>query len=203
MLRIGVLASGEGTTLQSLLDSSASGDLNAEVAVVISNNSGSGALRRAGEHQVPIAHLSGRTHPDPDALDEAIMRVLETHDVELVVLAGYMKKIGPQTLSRFAGRILNTHPALLPKFGGQGMFGEFVHRAVLEAGEDRSGASVFVVTEEYDEGPVIGRGEVPVLPGDTIESLAARVQAAEKQLLTQVINDVVAGRVGLVASSDA
>jgi len=115
---------------------------------------------------------------------------LHEHTIQLVVTAGYMKKIGPWTLNSFAGRIINIHPALLPKYGGQGMYGAAVHEAVLAAGEKNTGASVHHVTAEYDEGPVIEALEVPVLATDTVESLATRVLAAEYLLLPAVVRQL-------------
>jgi phosphoribosylglycinamide formyltransferase-1 len=198
-VKLGVLASHEGTTLQAIIDACASGNLPAQVAVVVSNNRDSGALRRAREAGIASRHLSGQTHPDPDALDRAIREALVKHGVDVVVLAGYMKKLGPETLGRFDGRVVNTHPALLPKFGGQGMYGLNVHRAVLAAGEQTTGASVHLVTGEYDAGAVIAQCEVPVEPGDTPEALAARVQHHERALLVDVLRSIADGRVRLGA----
>ncbi|HYQ14713.1 MAG TPA: formyltransferase family protein, partial [Polyangiaceae bacterium] len=130
-LRIGVLASHEGTTLQAILDACATARIAAEVVIVISNNGGSGALRRATVAGSAALHLSSKTHPGPGALDVAIIEALESREVEVVMLAGYMKKLEPALLKRFRGRIINTHPSLLPKFGGQGMYGPRVHEAVL------------------------------------------------------------------------
>jgi phosphoribosylglycinamide formyltransferase-1 len=191
-VRLGVLASHEGTTLQGVVDACAAGAIAGQVVAVVSNNGDAGALRRARAAGIAAYHLSGRTHPDRAALDAAICAVLERHAVDLVLLAGYMKLLGPQTLSRFRGRILNTHPALLPKFGGHGMYGIHVHRAVLAAGEVKTGASVHVVTEDYDAGPVIAQCEVPVEPGDTAETLAERVQAQERRLLVEVLGKIAA-----------
>ena len=123
MLRIGVLASHEGTTLQSIIDACAEGRINGHVVVVISNNSGSGALRRAATAGIETFHLSAVTHPVGESLDAAICGTLQRARGNIVFLAGYMKRLGPRTLAAFPGRILNTHPALLPKFGGHGMFG--------------------------------------------------------------------------------
>jgi len=186
-LRIGVLASHHGTTLQAILDACEAGTLRAQVVTVISNNSQSGAAQRAHRHAVPFAHLSGRTHPEPEALDEAIYDTLMQHDADIVVLAGYMKKLGPRTLKHFEGRILNTHPALLPKFGGQGMYGSRVHEAVLAAGESTTGVSIHVVDAGYDTGPVIAQCEVPVHADDTVESLAERVQTCERAFLVETL----------------
>jgi phosphoribosylglycinamide formyltransferase-1 len=117
--------------------------------------------------------------------------------VEVVMLAGYMKKLGSQLLSRYQGRILNTHPALLPKFGGQGMYGLRVHEAVLRAGEVVSGSSVHLVDAEYDTGRVLAQAQVPVVGGDTPESLAARVQERERRLVVAVLNQVAKGELPL------
>lgn len=186
-MRIGILASHEGTTLQAVLDAIADGRLAAVVAVVISNNGGSGALRRAREGGVPAVHLSSATHPDPDELDRAILAALTSRRVDLVFLAGYMKKLGRYVLRDFGGRIWNTHPALLPKYGGQGMYGRRVHEAVLAAGDAETGVSIHLVDAEYDTGRVIAQCRVPVLAGDSVDDLAARVQARERELIVQTL----------------
>src|SRR5258708_39743317 len=139
MLKIGVLASHEGTTFQCILDACASGVIQGQVIVVSSNNGGSGVLSRARAAGVPAHHLSSVTHPTQDTLDAAICAVLAANQVDVVFLAGYLKRLGPATLAAFRGRILNTHPALLPKFGGQGMFGYHLFRDLLAAGESGSG----------------------------------------------------------------
>jgi phosphoribosylglycinamide formyltransferase-1 len=186
-MRLAVLASHEGTTLQAVLDAAADGRLPARVAVVISNNGGSGALRRARAAQVPIAHLSSVTHPDPDRLDRAILETLEGARADVVLLAGYMRKLGPAVLARYRGRILNTHPALLPKFGGRGMYGMRVHEAVIAAGEAETGVSIHLVDADYDTGQVVAQCRVPVVRGETAEQLASRVQAREREFLVEVL----------------
>ena len=135
MMRIAVLASHGGSILQAVIDAIDAGTLAAELVLVASNNSNAYALQRASEHNIPTAHLSSRTHPDPDALDAAMADTLANAGAQWVVLAGYMKKLGPITMSEYHNRILNTHPALLPKYGGQGYYGRSVHEAVLAAGE--------------------------------------------------------------------
>jgi phosphoribosylglycinamide formyltransferase-1 len=185
--RLGILASGGGTNLQAVLDRCMSGALSAEVAVVISNNSGSGALKRARNAGIPSFHLSGWTHPGEGELDLAIRDTLKTHTVDLVVLAGYMKKLGPAVLGAFPNRIVNTHPALLPSFGGRGMYGSRVQAAVLQSGARETGVTVHLVDEEYDQGPVVAQVKVPVMDGDTSESLAARVLSAEHQFYPETI----------------
>jgi phosphoribosylglycinamide formyltransferase-1 len=156
----------------------------AEVVLVIGNNSGSGIFSVAAELDVPTLHLSGRTHPADDARDAAMLQALTGAGVELVVLAGYMKKIGPRVRAAFDGAIINTHPSLLPYYGSVGMYGDRVHEAVLRDKVRVTGATIHAVTAEYDEGPVLAQISVPVFPDDDVESLRARVQDAEKSLLS-------------------
>jgi phosphoribosylglycinamide formyltransferase 1 len=193
-MNIAVLASGEGTTLQAVLDACASGRLQARVALVISNNEAAGALRRARGAAVPTRHLSVATAGGRVPLDQALSATLQEFATDLVLLAGYMQRLGPVTLAAFAGRIINTHPALLPEFGGQGMFGSNVHRAVLAAGRRISGATVHWADADYDTGAVIAQVRVPVESGDSAETLAARVQAAERELVVDVLAAAASGR---------
>ena len=188
------MASGEGTTLQAVLDACASGRLAARIGVVISNNAAAGALRRARAAGIAARHLSSATAGGPVALDQAIHDTLVEYRADWVLLAGYMKRLGPTTLAAFGGRIINTHPALLPDFGGQGMFGHHVHRAVLAAGRTVSGASVHWVDADYDTGAVIAQVAVPVASGDSADSLAARVQAAERGLVIEVLAAAASGK---------
>ncbi len=192
-MKIGVFASGNGTNLQAVINACESGELNAEVCAVISNNSGCGAAERARNHGIPFYHISGRTHPDPQLRDAAVRDVLSRHTADTVFLAGFMKKIGPQTLHAFRGRILNTHPALLPKHGGKGMYGMNVHRAVLAAGDGESGVSIHLVDENYDTGPVIAQCRVPVLPGDTAEALCERVMERERRFVVETLKKITEG----------
>lgn len=193
MLRIGGLASHEGTTLQSIIDGCAQGRINDHVVAVISNNSGSGALRRGAAAGIETFHFSSVTHSSADSLDAAICGALQRARADVIFLAGYMKRLGPRTLAAFPARILNTHPALLPKFGGQGMFGDRVFEAVLADGESESGASVHLVDAEYDAGAVVRQERIRVLPGDTVESLKARVQACEREGAVKTLAAVASG----------
>lgn len=186
-MRIGVLASGGGTNLQSIIDACSGGRISGEVALVISNNSSAGALERARRAGIPTLHVSSVTHPDPECLDKAIVEALVRSGVGLVALAGYMKKIGRETLERYRCRILNIHPALLPHFGGQGMYGMAVHRAVVASGASVSGPTVHLVSGEYDTGPILAQEEVPVLENDTPESLQERVLEAEHRIYPATI----------------
>jgi len=190
-VRFAVLASHEGTTLQAVLDACSQGDLDAEVTLVISNNSNAGALHRAHNAGVVTAHISSTTHPTDEARDQAILGALRNAEADWVLLLGYMKKLGPQTLAEYSGRILNTHPALLPQFGGKGYFGRKVHEAVLAAGETETGATVHLVETDYDTGPTLAQVRVPVRPHDTVESLEERVKHAERKLLINTLIELV------------
>ena len=189
-LRLGFLASHGGSNVQAILDACRAGRLDAEPRVIISNNSDAMVLDRAMAARVPAFHLSSHVHPDPARLDEVILATLEKHEVNLVILAGYMKKLGPGTLARYRGRVLNVHPALLPKYGGRGMYGARVHEAVLAAGDSESGATVHLVDEEYDRGPILAQRKIAVLMGDTPERLAARVLEVEHQLYVDTLQRI-------------
>lgn len=183
--------------MQAILDACREGLLDAEPCVVISNNSDAMVLDRAMAARVPAFHLSSHIHPDPARLDEAILAVLEKHRVNLIVLAGYMKKLGPKTLARYRGRVLNIHPALLPKHGGKGMYGHHVHEAVLAVGEKESGATVHIADAEYDEGRILAQKKVPVKADDTPDSLAERVLEVEHQLYAETLQRISNGDIKL------
>lgn len=187
-VRVALLASGTGTTAGEIMDA-AGISINATVCLLICNNSSAMAMVNAQKRGMPTVHLSGVTHPEPGDLDAAMLTALTGAEADLVVLAGYMKKVGPQVLENYAGRIVNTHPALLPAYGGKGMYGDRVHAAVLADGVSTSGASVHEVTAEYDAGPVLAQRPVPVRAGDDVTSLRSRVQVAEKDLLVAWLTD--------------
>lgn len=196
-MRLGILASHGGSNMQAIIDAIKQGVLPAEVVVVISNNAGSMAATRAATEGIPFRHLSGVTHPSPEDLDAEIGRVLSDAGVDLVVLAGYMKKVGPHTIGRFPGRIVNIHPALLPKFGGAGMYGIHVHQAVLDAGDEVTGITVHLVDQEYDRGPIVAQCEVKVLDGDDAETLAARVLEREHAFYVETLCRILSGELDL------
>jgi len=179
-VRIAVFASGGGTNLQALLDTCRP-PAPAEVALVVSDKANAGALDRARAAGAATAVL-----PDHRDADE-ILRVLRDHAIEFVVLAGYLKLVPAAVVAAFDGRMVNIHPALLPSFGGKGMYGRRVHEAVLASGATVSGPTVHLVSAEYDRGPILAQWPVPVQPDDTPEALAARVLAAEHQLLPAVV----------------
>lgn len=198
-MKLGFLASGSGTNMQAIVDACRAGRLPAEPVVVVGNNSRSQALERARREGIAAFHLSSRTHPDPEELDAAIASVLDRCKADLVCLAGYMKLLGPRTLRAFEGRVLNIHPALLPKYGGRGFYGRAVHKAVLASGDTETGATVHLVDQFYDHGPVLAQARVPVLAGDTPETLGARVLEQEHLLFTDTLRRIAAGRISLPA----
>ena len=180
-VRVAVLVSGGGTNLQALLDALRESPL-ARVAHVISNRPDAGALARARRAGVPATVLR-----DPDDAAELLAALGDAH---LVVLAGYLKLVPAAVISRFRGRMINIHPALLPDFGGPGMYGRRVHAAVLASGAKESGATVHFADEEFDRGAIIAQEKVHVEPGDTPDKLAARVLEAEHRLLPRVVLDL-------------
>jgi phosphoribosylglycinamide formyltransferase 1 len=182
-LSIAVFASGGGTNLQALIDASKAGVFFGKVKVVISNNSAAFALTRAKRENIPACHVSSKTCPDPKQLVERLQAILQERDVSLIVLAGYMKLLPLEIIRLYRSRIINIHPALLPKYGGQGMYGLNVHKAVLESGDRLSGATVHFVDEAYDRGPILIQRTAPVLPNDTPETLASRVLEIEHKIL--------------------
>lgn len=188
--RVAVLASGNGSNLQALLDACV-GNAPARVALVLSDNPDAQALARAGAAGVAAGVI------DDPADGATLSGTLQDAGADLVVLAGYRKLVPEETVRAFSGRMINIHPALLPAFGGPGMYGARVHRAVLESRATTSGATVHLVTPEYDRGAIVAQRSVPVLPGDTPETLAARVLEVEHRLLPDVV--LAAARAGRVA----
>lgn len=193
MLKLGFLASHTGSNMQAIIDACQAGRLAAEPCVAISNNSRAGALARARQANIAAYHLSERTHGA--ALGAALLAALRQHGVEVICLAGYMKKLGTEVLTAYEGRVLNIHPALLPKFGEQGMYGMRVHEAVLAAGERESGATIHLVDEEYDQGRVLAQEKVPVKAEDTPETLQKRVLAVEHRLYAATLARIAAGEI--------
>lgn len=184
---LGILASHGGTTMQAVIDACTNGTLNARIGVVISNNSKSMALQRARNAAIPTAHLSSANHASEEALDLAITNRLQKAGVTTLLLCGYMRKLGSITLQRFNGNILNTHPALLPKYGGQGFYGRRVHDAVIAAGDTESGATVHRVEAVYDSGEILAQAKVPVHKSDRAEDLEERVKDVERRLLVATL----------------
>lgn len=195
-LEIAVFASGRGSNFKAILDAIENGSIpGARIVVVISNNSQSGALQTAQAHGIPAVHLSRRLFESDESLDTAILRTLERYGANFIVLAGYMKKIDPQIIRRYRNRIVNVHPALLPEFGGSGMYGIRVHEAVIASGRRISGATVHIVDEEYDRGPIVLQKQVEISPGETAESLAEKVLEIEHEIYPLAIRMFAEGNV--------
>ena len=190
---VSFLASHGGSSAKALIAALRAGDPAAEPGILITNNRAAPILHWCLEHDMPVRHISAKTHRGADAADEAMADVLRAAHSDVVLCSGYMKAIGPRTLAAFPGRILNIHPALLPRHGGRGMYGDHVHSAVLAAGDSESGASVHVVSAGIDEGPLVLQQRVPVLPGDTVPDLRARVQAIEPELYLAALRRFLAG----------
>lgn len=196
-LKLGFLASRNGSSARAVIAAIEAGQLDGEARLMVSNNKSAGALDFAAEHDVPALCIP--TQADPEAADLRLAEALEAAGVELVVLSGYLRQLGPHTLARYRGRVLNIHPGPLPDFGGHGMYGRRVHEAVIAAGARESGATIHVVDEEYDHGPVVACRRVPVTPGDTAADLEARVTAQEPAFFVEVLQALSEGRLSLPA----
>ncbi len=196
MLSAAVFVSGGGTNLQALIDRIAVGTLpGVRIAFVLSSRRGAFAEQRAAAAGIPVEHAVRSEFPTQEACDAHVLGLLERHSVGLVVLAGFLSCLGPAVVAAYRGRILNVHPALLPKHGGEGMYGIRPHRAVLAAGEKTTGATVHFVDEAYDHGPIVLQKRVRVRPDDTPESLQARVMArAEQKILPEAVRLFAEGR---------
>lgn len=193
MLRIGVLASHQGTNFQAVANACQQGRVHANVALLICNNSDAPVMARARKSGIPTVHLSSLTHPSSDLLDESMHNHLAEENIDLVVLAGYMKKLGPRVLDAYRDRIINVHPSLLPRHGGPGFYGSRVHKAVIEAGDSETGATVHLVNSEYDMGKTLMQEKITVEVDDTPDSLAERLHPIEHQLLIEVIQQFAEG----------
>jgi len=181
-LKLGVFASGRGSNFQALVNAIQRGDLDAEVCLLLSDNGKAGALAFAKSRGIPAKHLSKKSYPSREIFIKEMLLQLQSAKVNFIVLAGYMKMIPPEIIASYPNRIANIHPALLPSFGGKGMYGIRVHEAVLKAGCKETGVTIHLVDEKYDHGPIVAQEKIPVHPGDTAEELAARVLKLEHQL---------------------
>jgi phosphoribosylglycinamide formyltransferase-1 len=199
---LGFFASGRGTNMQAVVDACNSGMLAAKPVVVISNSSDSEALARARREKIPAYHFSSKTHSDSFQLDDTILAALQLHRTDLVILAGYLKRLGEKTLAAFQGRVINIHPALLPKHGGAGMYGAHVHQAVIEAGDRETGVTIHLVDREFDHGEILAQCRVPVMEGDTAETLAARVLVKEHTFLVETLQRIIDGEIVLPIQKD-
>jgi len=192
-LRVAVLLSGEGTSLENLCERIDAGAVPARVVLVVSSKENAGGLRRAARRGIPAVAVPRKAFADTHAFNDALHAELAKHDVDLVALLGFLSIF--ELRGRWEGRCLNVHPALIPAFCGRGLYGRRVHEAVLAAGVKLSGATVHFADDDYDTGPILLQEAVPVLEDDTPDTLAARVQAAERRLVPEAIRLIAEGRV--------
>ncbi len=195
-LRLAVLLSGSGTSLENLFEQ-IDADLPAEVVCVLSSKKSAFGLQRAEKRGVPAIAIPRRDYPDTRSFNDALHGALSPFDPDLVCLLGFLSPF--ELRDRYAGRVLNVHPALIPAFSGKGFYGHHVHEAVLAAGVKLTGATVHFASDDYDQGPILLQSAVPVEDDDTVDSLAARVQALERELLPEAIRLIAAGRVRIEA----
>ncbi len=196
-LRIAAFSSHGGSNLQALIDGCASEQIAGEMVLVICNNRKAYALERARNHQIETLVISDTKFDSETAFAQELLRQLAARGVELICLVGYMKKIPNDVICAYRNRILNIHPALLPKFGGKGMYGIHVHEAVLAAGEKETGVTIHLVDEVYDDGRIVAQRRVPVNPDDTPESLQQRVLEIEHQLYPETVARIASGELRL------
>jgi phosphoribosylglycinamide formyltransferase-1 len=192
--RIGVFISGGGTNLQSLIDAAASGKLDGRIVLVISSREDAYGLERAKKAGIDTFVYRVKKYPDKESAHKDLLEMLKGYEIEYIALAGYLKLLPQPVVAKFKNRITNVHPALLPKYGGTGMYGHRVHEAVLAAGDKESGATVHLVDEIYDHGKILLQGRVPVLPDDTPDTLAARVLKVEHKIYPEALNNLIKGK---------
>lgn len=190
-IRLAVLISGSGTNLQSIIDNCANGSIPAQVALVISSREDAYGLVRARQAGIDTIVYRRKEFPDGQAADDYLLEVLDKYRIDLIALAGYLKMVPPAIISRFRHRIVNIHPGLLPQYGGKGMYGHFVHEAVIRNKEKETGVTIHIVDEIYDHGQVLAVEKVPVFPEDTPDELAARALKVEHALYPKVLKEMI------------
>jgi phosphoribosylglycinamide formyltransferase 1 len=196
-LHLGVFASGRGSNFSALIDAIGKKRLSADLRLLVSNNPDAGALVTAGENGIPALVASSSRFETREAFVQNLLSALRDHGVDFIALAGYMKKMPVEIIREYRGRIVNIHPALLPLFGGKGLYGHFVHEAVLNQGCRVTGVTVHLVDEEYDRGPIVAQRCVPVEEGDTPDTLAERVLKTEHLLYAETLQLFAEDRVRL------
>lgn len=196
-MNIAVFASHGGSDLQAIIDGCKQDKLNAKVALVISNNGDSMALERAKNENIPAYHMSAKKYGSEDVLADELLKVLFEYNIDMIFLAGYMRMLHVSILTKYNNRVFNIHPAMLPKFGGRGMYGMNVHTAVIDAKETETGVTIHRVNAEYDSGDIVAQTKVAVSPNDTPDSLATRVLEREHTFLVEVISKIIDGEIAL------
>ncbi|MFH2037638.1 MAG: phosphoribosylglycinamide formyltransferase [Candidatus Zixiibacteriota bacterium] len=192
--KIAVFLSGGGSNLQSLIDATVSGKLDGEIVLVVSNKKNAYGLERARLAGIDTFVYIVKQYPSPEEAASDLSGMLSNYEVEYIALAGYLKLLPAEIVSQYKGKITNIHPALLPKYGGKGMYGHYVHEAVLANKETESGATIHLVDEIYDNGKILMQGRVPVLDDDTPETLAARVLVMEHKIYPEALDNLIKGK---------
>ena len=193
-VKLAILASGTGTTFESIAMACKTGILSADIVCLVSDRSNISVLDKADNYGVPSKVIIQKDYSSIEEWDKVLCNYLHQKKPDWVVLAGFLKKIETATLKQFKNRIINTHPALLPKYGGKGMYGKHVHQAVIESGDKTTGVSVHLVSEQYDRGPILAQTPVSVSPDDTAESLESKVKAIEKVFYVSVLQQLISGK---------
>lgn len=188
--KIAIFASGRGSNLKSIIEAIKSGELNAEIVFVLSNNSNSGALAIAKENNIEAIHLSEKVYPGESYI-ASLIELLNKYKPDFIILAGYMKKIPEEVINLYPKNIINIHPALLPKYGGEGMYGMNVHNAVFNNGEKESGITIHYVNANYDEGEIIYQEKIDISDCNNPEEIAEKVLKLEHNLYPKIINKVI------------
>lgn len=192
---VAILASGEGSNFEAIVTASQRGVLGGQIVGLLCNREATPVLARAARLKIPSRVVRVGDFPSPVHWNNAMLSQLHAWQAEWVVLAGFTGLIGLEILAKFPSRVVNSHPSLLPKYGGKGMYGARVHRAVIEAGESKSGITIHLLNERFDEGPVLAQKSVAVQPGDTPQTLAERIQAVERNFYPEVLQDLLTGRI--------
>lgn len=192
--RLAVFVSGGGSNLQSIMDASRAGRLSAEIVLVVSNRKNAYGLERARSAGIDTFVYRMKDYPSKDDARRDLLEMLQEYKIDYIALAGYLKLLPLEVVKRYQNRITNIHPALLPRYGGKGMYGHFVHEAVIEAGDKESGATVHLVDEIYDNGRILEQGRVPVFPDDDADKLAARVLEVEHKIYPEALENLIQGK---------
>jgi phosphoribosylglycinamide formyltransferase-1 len=192
--RLAVFVSGSGSNLQALIDATKAGILSARIVLVVSSRRDAYGLERAAKENIDTFVYKTKKYATSEDASRALLDKLSDHEVDYIALAGYLKLLPGELVRKYRNRVVNIHPALLPKYGGKGMYGHFVHEAVIASGDKESGVSVHLVDEIYDHGKVLDQVKVPVMPADTPDDLAARVLKQEHKLYARVLEKLIKGK---------
>ena len=196
-MNIAFFASYNGSSAQAITDACLNGDLTASPVLMISNNAKAKALEWSENKGLKTACLNNTTHPDAAELDAAIAEKLRLNKINIVILSGYMKLIGPRTMEAVSGKVINIHPALLPRHGGKGMYGRHVHQAVKDNGDIETGCTIHLVNQKYDEGQILAQHVVMVEPNDSVDDIEERVKAVEPDFYVATLKKIIKGDIQL------